>query len=394
MPGIVAAPAVGDLGDRRRLQRRVLQCLSALAQASAENELPKRHAARPGSPCLPRSDLMKAAVLSALGRPLVIEKRPDPTPGPSDVVVRIARCGICGTDLHIAEDPIFRARVGSVLGHEYAGEVVATGSSVTSIKVGDRVAVLPVQGCWRCARCLAGESAWCSEMRIEGGGYAEYSVVSERQCLKLPDTITLEDGALVEPLAVGLHGVILSQLQPGARVLVIGAGPIGLAATFWARQLGAGRIAVTAPSSRRAELALTMGASVFVDPADTSVGAVTNALRGPPDIVFECVGKPGLIARAVDYVRHRGSVIVLGLCTVADTIHPFTVMVKEVRIQAAMLYAMRDFEVAANTLDAGAVAPRSMITHRVSLDALPMTFDALRQQRTSECKVMINPMLG
>jgi (R,R)-butanediol dehydrogenase / meso-butanediol dehydrogenase / diacetyl reductase len=334
---------------------------------------------------------MKAAILNTLGQPLVIEERADPAPGPGEVVVKVARCGICGTDLHIAEDPIFRAPPGTVLGHEYAGEVVATGSAVTSIKVGNRVAVLPVQGCWNCVSCAAGESAWCSEKKIVGGGYAEYTVVSERQCLKLPDTITLEDGALVEPLAVGLHGVTLSALKPGNRVLVIGAGPIGLAATFWARQLGAGRIAVTASSNRRADLARTMGASVFVDASDTSAGAINEALGGPPDIVFECVGKPGLIARAVDYVRPRGTVVVLGLCTVPDTIQPFVTMVKEVRIQAAMLYAMRDFEVAADTLDAGAVAPRSMITHRVSLAELPGTFESLRRGRTSECKVMIDP---
>lgn len=334
---------------------------------------------------------MKAAILNKLGQPLAIEHRADPTPGPGDVVVRVARCGICGTDLHIAEDPIFKIPPGSVLGHEYAGEVVAIGSSVNSIKVGDRVAVLPVRGCWHCASCLVGEAAWCNEMKIVGGGYAEYAAVSAHQCLKLPGTITLEDGALVEPLAVGLNGVRLSDLKPGNRVLVIGAGPIGLAATFWARQLGAGRIAVLASSSRRADLTRLMGATVFVDPADTSRGAITEALQGAPDIVFECVGKPGLIARAIDYVRPRGTVVTLGLCTVPDTIQPFVAMVKQVRIQTAMLYSMRDFEVAADTLDSGEVAARAMITHRVGLDELPATFDALRRGRTTECKVMIAP---
>lgn len=336
---------------------------------------------------------MKAAVLNALGQPLAIESIPDPTPGPGEVIVQVARCGICGTDLHIAEDPIFQTPAGAVLGHEYAGEIVAVGSGVTAVKAGGRVAVLPVRGCGICASCLAGEAAWCREMRIEGGGYAEYSVVSQQQCLNLPGTITLEDGALVEPLAVALHGVTLSGLQPGARVLVIGAGPIGLATAFWARRLGAGRVAVTASSTRRAALAQEMGATVFVDPSDSLADAARQALGDLPDLVFECVGKPGLIARAIECVRPRGTVVVLGLCTATDSFMPFTTIVKEVRIQAAMLYRMRDFEVAADTLDSGAVAPRSMITDTVSLDALPAAFDALRQQRTTQCKVMVNPLL-
>jgi len=335
---------------------------------------------------------MKAAILKALGQPLAIENIPDPTPSPGEVVVKVARCGICGTDLHIAEDPIFGVPAGSVLGHEYAGEVAAVGSDVTAVKVGDRVAVLPVRGCGRCATCLEGEAAWCREMRIDGGGYAEYSLVSDRQCLKLPGTITLEDGALVEPLAVALHGVTLSDLKPGARVLIIGAGPIGLATAFWARRLGAGRIAVTARSTRRAALAQEMGATVFIEPSDSLADAAREALGDLPDIVFECVGKPGLIARAIECVRPRGTVVLLGLCTVADSIAPFKTVVKQVRIQAAMLYGMRDFEVAADTLDSGAITPRSMITDTVTLDALPTAFETLRRQRTTQCKVMVNPM--
>src|SRR5262249_54866170 len=149
--------------------------------------------------------------------------------------IQVSRCGICGSDLHMTEDPFFGLAPGAILGHEYAGEVVALGRGVQHVRAGDRVAVLPLQGCWKCASCVAGESAWCTQMRIGGGGYGQYSLAHEAQCLILPKCVTLEDGALIEPMAVGLHGVTVAQLVPGARVLVIGAGPIGLAATFWAR---------------------------------------------------------------------------------------------------------------------------------------------------------------
>jgi (R,R)-butanediol dehydrogenase/meso-butanediol dehydrogenase/diacetyl reductase len=290
----------------------------------------------------------------------------------------------------MTEDPMFGLPSGAILGHEYAGEVVAVGRDVERVRLGDRVSVLPVQGCWRCASCLAGQPAWCTQMRIEGGGYSEYSLAHEAQCLSLPKSVTLEDGALVEPLAVGLHGVTVAQLQPGARVLVIGAGPIGLAATFWARRLGAGRIAVTASSKRRESLAHTMGATVFIDPSDSSPQAVTHALGGAPDVVFECVGKPGLLARSIDYARPRGTVVVLGLCTALDSLTPFTLVVKEIRVQAAALYGMRDFEIAADALESHGDIPRAMITETVGLEAMPAAFEALRH-RNHQCKVMVNP---
>ena len=333
---------------------------------------------------------MKAAVFTAIGTPLSIETLPEPSPQGDDVLVRVDRCGICGSDLHMTEDPAFAVPAGTVIGHEWAGEVVAVGPAAERIKRGDRVSVLPVRSCGRCAACAAGEQAWCAQMRIDGGGYGQYALASERQCLVLPRTVSLHDGALIEPLAVGLHGVNLAQMPAGARVLVIGAGPIGLATAYWARRLGAGAVAVTASSMRRAELARTMGATAFIDPARISAQEIQAALQGPPDIVFECVGKPGLIKQSLEYVRPRGTVVVLGLCTAVDSFVPFVAVAKEVRIQPAALYRMRDFEIAADVMDRGDVTARAMVTDTISLAQLPPAFEALRH-RSHQCKVLINP---
>ena len=333
---------------------------------------------------------MRAAVFSKLGQPLRVERVPDPEPGVGQIVVRVSRCGICGSDLHMTEEALFGLTPGTVLGHEYAGEIIAVGKDVRRVRTGDRVSVMPVQGCWHCASCLAGQPAWCSQMRIEGGGYGEYALANQSQCLQLPKSVSLEEGALIEPLAVGLHGVTVAQMPAGARVLVIGAGPIGLAATFWARRFGASRVAVTASTNRREALALAMGATAFIDPSDASPEAVARTLGGPPDVVFECVGKPGLLARCVECVRPRGTVVVLGLCTAMDSLMPFALVAKEVRVQAAALYGMRDFEIAADALAAEAAVPRAMITDTVGLEAMPAAFEALRQRNT-QCKVMVNP---
>lgn len=334
---------------------------------------------------------MRAAVFRGAGRPLSIESVPDPEPLAGEVVLRVGACGICGTDLHITDGHgALQAPAGHILGHEFAGEVVAIGSGVEGLRVGDRVTAMPTTGCGRCAACAKGEPKWCPDRASMQGGYAQYLRTKATSCAKLPAGMTLEDGALVEPLAVGLHGVERAGMKVGDRVLIIGAGPVGLAALFWARRMGAGRIAVTAGSTRRADLAMQLGATGFVAPGDDEVARVKDMLGGPPDIVFECVGIPGMIGRALDHVRPMGTVVVLGFCTKSDTFLPMAPLFKEANVHFAVLYGMRDFEVAIDTLDAGALSPRAMVTDRVSLDQTPAMFEALRQ-RTHQCKVLIDP---
>jgi (R,R)-butanediol dehydrogenase/meso-butanediol dehydrogenase/diacetyl reductase len=333
---------------------------------------------------------MRAAVFKSVGKPLTIERVPDPSPAIGEVLIRISRCGICGSDLHITDNPEFAPTSGAILGHEYAGELVAIGPGVDCMRTGERVAVLPARGCYSCARCLAGDPVWCPDMQITGGGFAEYCVVAQEQCVRLPSTVGLADGALVEPLAVGLHGVLTSAMRTGDRILIIGAGPIGLAVAFWARRLGAKRIAVTASSARRAELAQILGAHAFIDAGEDLSDRTSRCLSGAPDIVFECVGQPGLINLAINVVRPRGTVVVLGLCMVPDEITPLVALIKEVRVQAAMMYNIREFEAAADILDSSIPVVRAMVTDTVSLTAMPEAFEALRH-RTTQCKVLVAP---
>ncbi len=167
---------------------------------------------------------------------------------------------------------------GAVLGHEFAGEVVELGAATQGFKVGDRVAVAPVRGCGQCPSCRNGEPAWCDSMLLQGGGYAELAVAAGRQCLRLPTATSVEDGALVEPLAVALHGVALSGLSAGARVLILGAGPIGLAVAFWCRRLGATRVGVVDLTPLQADLAREVGATAFIQAGEDVVSRATAAL--------------------------------------------------------------------------------------------------------------------
>jgi (R,R)-butanediol dehydrogenase / meso-butanediol dehydrogenase / diacetyl reductase len=327
---------------------------------------------------------MKAAVMQGLHMPLAVETLPDPTPGEGELVVKVGRCGICGSDLHMTEDPTYGKGAGDVLGHEFAGEVMALGKGTDGVAVGDLVAVIPLQSCGHCASCKAGEVAWCDKFGLQGGGYAEYAVTRPNQCIRLPQSASLADGAIIEPLAVALHGVNMSGLRKGDRVLILGAGPIGLAVAFWARRAGAVDVVILDIADHQRDRALAMGATGFAMSPDDAL------IDGKADIVFECVGIPGLIAQAIDQVRNRGTILLLGLCTRPDTFSSFAMLSKEVRLITSAFFTRGEYEVALDVLNAGAAEPRMLVTDTISLNDTPAVFEALRT-RSHQCKVLINP---
>lgn len=333
---------------------------------------------------------MRAAIVQGLHQPLAIATLPDPTPGEGELVVRVGRCGICGSDLHMTEDPAYGKGAGDVLGHEFAGEVVALGRGTEGVALGDLVSVIPLASCGHCASCLAGEPAWCVHFGLQGGGYAEFAITRPNQCVKLPRSASLADGAIVEPLAVALHGVSMSGLKAGDDVLILGAGPIGLAVAFWARRLGARRVVLQDVAQHQQDRALGMGATGFVVDRDDPVGAAERALGGKADIVFECVGLPGLIAQAVQQVKKRGTILLLGLCTAPDTFNSFAMLSKEVRLVTSAFFTRGEYEAALDALDSGAAEPRLLVTDTITLENVPETFEALKH-RTHQCKVLVAP---
>jgi (R,R)-butanediol dehydrogenase/meso-butanediol dehydrogenase/diacetyl reductase len=332
---------------------------------------------------------MKAVTFQALHTPLALETLPDPTPGAGEVVIKVGRCGICGSDLHMSEDAAFGCRPGDVLGHEFAGEVVGLGREVEGLRTGDLVSVIPLKSCGTCEHCRKGEVQWCARFGLQGGGYAEYALTRPNQCIKLPAELSLADGAIIEPLAVALHGVRLSGLKAGDKALVLGAGPIGLAVAFWAKRLGA-TVAVQDIADFQQDRALGMGADAFVVDSQDPLGSAERGLGGKADIVFECVGIPGLIDQGVKQVRNRGTVLLLGLCTRPDPIDSFTMLSKEVRLVTSAFFTVPEYQASLDALAAGAMEPRLLVTDTISLTDTPEVFESLKR-RTSQCKVLIAP---
>jgi len=341
---------------------------------------------------------MKAIRFLEPGTALAAVELPDPTPGPREVVLRVERCGICGSDLEMTSGKGAGIEPGCTLGHEFAGEVVALGAGVRNLQIGSRVTAMPFDGCGVCDRCTAGRPNHCRAFRVHGcggrgGGYAEYSLAGARHCIELPDSLDFVDGALIEPLAVALHGARMAGALAGKRVLVLGAGPIGLAATWWARRLGAARIATAAATGRRRSLAHQLGADSFVAGGDHAADAVIEALGGPAEIVLECAGKPGLLNDAVQHAGLDAMIIVMGYCVTPDMFFQPPAIRQEVTLRFAKMYTHADFADTVAALASSNFEPRAMVTRTISLDAVPAEFERLRTDR-SDCKVMIAPQAG
>jgi threonine dehydrogenase-like Zn-dependent dehydrogenase len=323
---------------------------------------------------------MKAAIYPGQGKPIQIEDLPQPVAGPGELVIKVHRCGVCGTDLSFTKGGMFDFGTNVQFGHEYAGEIVEVGAGASGWKVGERIAVLPSVACGECHSCRAhGNNVLCQASPGSAMvGFAEYAKVPTSVATRLPSTLSMADGALIEPLAISLYGVELAQIRPGDRVLVLGGGTVALYAIYWARRLGAGRIVCASRSARRKDLALEMGADAFVAYGDTEIPEVIEALGGPPQFVFECVGAEGMLGKAVMHADQFGKVVSLGFCTSPDAIIPGIASYKCVSMQFAVGYSMKEFLYIADQMDKGHCDPKAIITNEVPLADLPALFDTLR----------------
>lgn len=332
---------------------------------------------------------MRAAVFVEPGRPLAIEERPVPRPGPGQAVIRVCRCGICASDLSMTSGSPFDLPCGTAPGHEYAGEVVEV-TPGGRLKAGDRVTAIPIASCGTCAACQADAPLHCWQFRSMAGGYSEYTLIDERASFRLPGSLTFEDGALVEPLSSSLRGVKKLSVTRQSRIAVFGAGAIGAGAIYWLRRQGAGRIVAIARTRRGEGLVDTMGADELLLTGDGLTDRIAEALEGAPDIVIDGAGAPGVLQQAIDCIGWNGTILSLGGCTKPDPILPLLGMIKEATIRFSVAYGASDFRQTLDTLEAGHLEPRAMVGDTIGLSALPDRFEAMRSG-SHAAKVMVDP---
>lgn len=314
---------------------------------------------------------MRAAVTTEQHGFDIIEM-PDPTPGPGELVIRVTACGVCGSD--IKAQPFMPA--GMVMGHELGGEIVAVGSDAGDWQEGTNIAVLPVISCGSCRYCAAGAVSHCPERRYigmgpDGGGFAEFAVVPAKHAFALPREMAGVSPALVEPFAVGLHGIHSATVSPGEDVLVVGAGGVGLTTIAWARALGAQRVTAVDPDADRRESGRAMGA--------TDVEAsVADADADGYDAALECVGRPELLQACQAAVRPQGRIVISGACIEPTAVESVTALLKELSIRFSVCYTPDEFRTVISAFASGSIDPTPMLGPALELDRIAEAFDLVR----------------
>ena len=343
---------------------------------------------------------MRAAVMR--GDRFVVEERPRPTPGPGNVLVKVLACGICGSDLHYAHhvnDIIARAgslgadtremertvREGPVLGHEFVCEVVEFGPETDrALPVGARVASMPFvvkDG----ARMLVGS-------RPEAGGaYAEYMELTEAMLLAVPDEVSDEAAALVEPIGIAVHALNKAAMAGGETAVVVGCGPIGLAVIGVLKARGVAHIIASDLSPRRRELAVELGATAVVDAASESVLArAAAAAPGAPVVIFENTGAPGMLHRLVLEAPTGAQLVVTGIAAGDESFMPMLAITKELTFRFVIYYSQAEFAEALELIRAGRIDWRPMITGKIGLDGVTQAFADLSDPER-HAKILIDP---
>jgi len=280
---------------------------------------------------------MKAAVLKAPGV-LEVEEVPEPQPGPDDIKVKIAYCGLCGTDPESLAGHFPPFREPYILGHESSGTIAELGSNVQGYQVGQKVACNFRSFCGGCYYCRNKMEHYCENAGHASGGMAEYAIYHKTAVYALPDDISLEMGALLEPVSVVVHGIDRANIRPGNSVAIHGAGPIGLLFLQMAIRAGAAKTLVSEPVARKRQLAKDLGADVVVDPLKENVEEAGKKLTDSRgfDTVIEATGKTEVAKQAVNMAARCGTVLWAAVyrAGVEIGISPFHIMVNEISIHA------------------------------------------------------------
>ncbi len=330
-----------------------------------------------------------------------------PAPGPGQVLVKVVSCGICGTDLHeyvagpivtpVEPHPLTGAQNPQILGHEFAGDVVAVGAGVTRVAAGDRVAIMPLSYCGTCAYCRRGLQHLCATMGCVGlshawGGMAELATVAEYQIVPLPDEVSYRQGALIEPTAVAAYGVERAGVKAGDRVLVTGAGPIGALAALCARSAGASTVYVSEPNPARRARAEALGVATVLDPTALDVPAfLREECDGlGVDVAIECSGHPNGFAAAIASLRKRGTLAQTGLFVGQASVEPMLWALNDLTIVGTWCYWVYDFDRIAAQIAAGDLPVERVVTSNVGLDGAPDAFALLASGTADEIKILID----
>lgn len=343
------------------------------------------------------TELMPAAVYVGDGA-VEVQHLPVPELQPGEARIEISHCGICGTDLHLVLERY--ARPGSVLGHEWAGTIVALGPDTGDWEPGARVVLDPTPGCGTCRACRRGRSSVCLRreppdlLDFSRGAFCRYKVAPAARLLRIPESLSTRAAALTEPTAIALHTVNLAAVNPDDRVLVTGGGPVGLLTTAVLRTRGVRDIVVSEPSAIRRERALAVGASHVVAPDDLPRAQMGRPVAEPFTIAFECSGNAAAAEAALDQLDYAGLFVFVGTGHTPPRVNHNRVIVMEQTIIGAYNYDAAGFGPALELLASGDL-PLDLLIEPVdiTLDEVLPTMHRLAHGELPG-KVMVTPFVG
>lgn len=339
-----------------------------------------------------------------------IDNIPRPHCNPDEVIVKVAWCGICGSDVHEYEsgpicipvdapDPRTGAQAPVGIGHEFSGTIVEIGSNVDGFAVGDRVVNQATVACLTCPACRRGDFTRCEHLAIYGihgygGGFAEYARANKRFINKVPDDLALDEAALAEPLSVGFHAVRISPLKIDDTAVVLGAGPIALGVIEALKVVGSRRIIAVARPSARQSKTIAAGADVVLDPDSCDAAAEIRALTGDgADVCFETFGVDRGLSIGQDCLKKGGCLVVISMFRELAKIDMMTTVEHQLTILGSNLYSSGDVDEVLSLLAARSIATEEYITTRIALDDLvEKGFETLcGTGRKREVKILVTP---
>jgi len=331
---------------------------------------------------------------------LRVEPRPIPSPGRGEVLLEMKNVGICGSDLHFFNNGRigdFIVKKPTVLGHESSGQVIQVGEGVTNLKPGDRVAIEPGVGCCICDTCKLGRYNLCPEMVFRScppvdGLFCRYQVHAANFCYKLPENVSFEEAALVEPLAVAVHSAKRARIQAGDYVLVTGAGPVGLLCMFVAKAAGASHVIITDTVANRLAIAKKLGADFTINVSGRSDEDLIKEIQSlrpgeEPNVCFECTGSEPASRLTMKVTAMGGVVALVGQGPLMVTVPLISVGLRELDVVGIYRYA-NSYPKAISLISSGKVDVKPLITHRYKLEDAAEAFKMARDGKESTMKVM------
>lgn len=330
-------------------------------------------------------------------RKLAVSEMDEPTSKNGSVVFKVESCGICGSDIHYWDSGEPK---GLVLGHEFAGTVIDPGNR-SDLKVGDRITGLPISPCGLCKACKSGNPQYCKLTwskavglsLTNSGGYAEVSSCRSDLVKKIPDNVSFDQAAMVEPSAVSLHAVNLGKIKKGDKVLVIGGGIIGLMCAEFAKMQGADYVVMLETNEMRGKKAIKYGCvDEFYNAMDeNTVPKLIEKTIGGFDVVLECCGNSPAVSEAIMSVRNGGTIVLVGVSLVPVTVPLVMSVMGEVTIQGAIAYTVGEFEEVIELISEGKIDVEKYIDDKVGLDKVQESFERLTSGKDSAVKIIINP---